>query len=156
MAKIRFGEINLSVEPKESESIDMPMPDALVMLEQYKKSLDSNLQNIHENMHKLEQKIMNQKPTDLSKVLSDIDELRSQIKQIDEKKQPKIIEPEVKHVTIHKNHDDEINELRKKLQSIPKKENKIIEVKYLKNNKQKNINIVLMVITALSLLLHIL
>lgn len=158
MAKVRFGEITLGVESEKAKPTDMPMPDALAMIEKFKSSLDSNLQSIHENIHKLDQKIMNKKDVDLTEVFKQIDDLREQIHQVDEKKQPKIIQPEIKQTVIHKNHEDDIKELHDIISNIKpiNKVEKVTEVVKVENKNQKTINIVLIVITALSLLLHIL
>ena len=69
-----------------------------------------------------------------------------------------IVKPEVKQITVHKDHDKDIKELQKQIDLIDKKEivsEKVVEVRH-SSRAQNKLNLILAVGLAVSLILHVL
>lgn len=186
MAKLKFNEMELQVTPNSQPNMDEKKqiedlakklkPFMLPKINQNIKKLSHDVTDLNkmiinrenkfaEDLQFLKNKIKNVSNQDLKKEIENSEEFLmdrvvdcvNRIHKLEVQEKTEIVKPEVKQVTIHKNHEDEIKELHQRINSLPKIENhKVIEIKHVESKNQKYINIGLIVITTLSLLLHIL
>lgn len=186
MAKLKFNEMEIQVTPDNQPNIDdkKQIEDLAKKLKPFMLSkINQNIKKLAHDVTDLNKMIINRE----NKFAEDLDFLKNEIKHVNNQDLKKEMEnseeflmdrvvdcvnrihklevqekqetvrQEVKEITIHKNHDDDIQKLHKRINELPKVENsKIVEVKHVESTKQKYINIGLIVITTLSLLIHLL
>lgn len=124
----------------------------LEKIEQNRKmmNLDNKVVNVETEV--LESQIQNVQKSFKEKVNS----LVSRIEEVEKRKPEQVINQEVKEVTVHHDHREEIDQIKTQLINLKEKREKVVRIQPKENKLQKNLNIALTIGLIASLLLHIL